>query len=576
MIQRLLFFLFIFLSFSVYSQIQGPPPPLGIFDYYKCDPEGDEVEEFDLVNHFLFPFNISGEEVSNYHPLTFYLTEDDRNNEVNPIINSSNYVNVTNPQKIYFRTYAINPGAYVYLDGGELIHASQIPTPNLKNTLILCDDNGLNTFNLSKSSEEILAGLSSNIYTLSYYETLIDAENEVNKIATVTSYTNSTNPQKIYVRVFNRFDETCYSIVELDLKAQGVCQDLEVLLLPLLPPRPGFISEYHLYVSNRRDDSKISGRIQFNHESFLELMSVLDVGVGETITNISNGFFLDIDDLGPQNSTYVSINIKTPISVPLETVLISEARYLGTDYNLSNNYSKLTQTVVGSYDPNDIQESHGPDILYNDFSNDDYLYYRVRFQNVGTADAINVSIDNTLDARLDESTIVMLNSSHTNVFTRVNDQLNWKFDDIHLPSEDMDEPNSHGYVYYKIKPLAGYKVGDIIPNTAEIYFDFNPAVITNTFNTEFIATLNNKKFNEARFSIFPNPAKEIVKLRFNKNINDRINVSVYSIQGKLMLNSKRALQNSATQINVSSLKRGMYFLKVNGGVNGVTQKLIIE
>ena len=90
------------------------------------------------------------------------------------------------------------------------------------------------------------------------------------------------------------------------------------------------------------------------------------------------------------------------------------------------------------------------------------------------------------------------------------------------------------------------------------------------------ATLNNKKFNEARFSIFPNPAKDIVELKFNKSISDKINISVYNIQGKLILNSKRALQNSATQINVSSLKSGMYFLKVNDGVNDVTQKLIVE
>ncbi|AUP80863.1 T9SS type A sorting domain-containing protein [Flavivirga eckloniae] len=576
MVQRLLFFLFIFSSFSVYSQIQGPPP--GILDYYKCDPEGDGVEVFDLASHFLFPFNVSGEEASNYNPLTFYLTEEDRNNGVNPIADPSNYVNISNPQKIYFRTYAINPGAYVYLEGGEFIHASQIPSPNLKNTLILCDDNGngFNTFNLSKSREEILAGLDSGIYNLNYYETLVDAENEVNRITNVTSYNNSTNPQKVYVRVLNRFDETCYSIVELDLKVQGICQDLEVFLLPLLPPRPGFINEYRLYVNNLRDDSSISGRIQFNYDSFLELISVTEVGAGKTITNISNGFFLDIDNLSPNNSTYVSINIKTPISVPLGTVLVSEAVYLGTDYNLNNNYSRSTQTVVGSYDPNDITESHGPDILYSDFSNDDYLYYRVRFQNVGTADAINVSINNILNAKLDKSTIQMLTASHYHVFTRTDNQLNWKFDNIHLPSEDMDEPNSHGYVYYKIKPLAGYSIGDIIPNTAEIYFDFNPAVVTNTFNTEFTTTLSSKRFNKADFSISPNPATEMVELKFNKIATNEVHVNVYNIQGKLILNTNDTLQNNAIHINVASLESGMYFLKIGDGKNEVTQKLVIK
>ncbi len=578
MVQRLLFFLFIFLSFSVYSQVQGPPAPFGYIKYHICDEDADGVEEFDLLTHFNFPFNVVGEESTNYNPLTFYLTEEDRNNETNQITNPTAYLNISSPQRIYYRSYAIIPGAYEYLDGDSSIHAEPIPTPNSQNSLILCDTNnsGLNTFDLTEARSEILAGLDLELYILEYYETLEDAQNQTNKVPDVISYNNITTIQTLYVRVYHRYASACYSVVELELIVEGICKDLEVLLFPLDSPRPGFVSEYHLYVINRRHDSKISGRIQFNYESFLELVSISDVGIGETVTNISNGFFLDIDDLSPKHSTYVSVNIKTPISVPLNTILISEARYLGTDYNANNNYSKLTEIVVGSYDPNDITESHGPNILYDDFESTDYLYYTVRFQNVGTADAINVSIDNTLNAKLDKSTIQMLSGSHDYVFTRADDQLNWKFDNIHLPSEDMDEPNSHGYVYYKIKPLAGYKVGDIIPNTAEIYFDFNPAVVTNTFNTEFLDTLNNESFNKVNFSIFPNPVTEIVKLKFNKSINDQISVSIYNIQGKLILNSKKTLQNNTIQLSTSSLKSGMYFLKVNDGVNEVTQKLIVK
>ena len=170
----------------------------------------------------------------------------------------------------------------------------------------------------------------------------------------------------------------------------------------------------------------------------------------------------------------------------------------------------------------------------------------------------------------------MLSSSHNNVFTRTDNQLNWQFDNIHLPSEDMDEPNSHGYVYYKIKPAVGYSIGDIIPNTAEIYFDFNPAVITNTFKTEFTTTLSNTDFNKVGFSILPNPAKNTVELRFNKISNQTINAAIYDIQGKLILNSTNELQNSSIKLDVSVLKSGMYFLKVNDSINKMTQKLIIK
>jgi hypothetical protein len=49
---------------------------------------------------------------------------------------------------------------------------------------------------------------------------------------------------------------------------------------------------------------------------------------------------------------------------------------------------------------------------------------------------------------------------------------------------------SHGYVQYRIKTISGLANGVQIPNTAHIFFDFNPPVTTNT-------TINNINFNTA-------------------------------------------------------------------------------
>lgn len=286
----------------------------------------------------------------------------------------------------------------------------------------------------------------------------------------MTAYNNSVNPQKIYVRVFNRYDEICFNIVELDLHVENECQDLEVYLTSRESPRPGFTYYNYLTIKNKKGLENASGSVEFTYDSSLDLIQVYAESLGSTITNTSTGFILNFNDLKPNEREAVVIRMDVPVSTTLGTLLINKGVYLDNDANEKNNTSTLSETVIGSYDPNDITESHGSEILYSDFGSSDYLYYTIRFQNVGTADAINVSIDNTLDSRLDKSTIQMLTSSHTNVFTRVDDKLNWQFDNIHLPSEDMDEPNSHGYVYYKIKPTAGYKVGDIIANTAEIYW----------------------------------------------------------------------------------------------------------
>jgi uncharacterized repeat protein (TIGR01451 family) len=214
--------------------------------------------------------------------------------------------------------------------------------------------------------------------------------------------------------------------------------------------------------------------------------------------------------------------------------------------------------------------------MFSNFTSDDYLYYTIRFQNLGTAEAMDISIEDLLNSQLDKASVIVLNASHDYVFTRVDDQLTWQFNSIYLPSYDVDEPNSHGYVNFKIKPLVGFNIGDIIPNKADIYFDFNPAVATNTFETEFVSTLSNKSFNKASVFVFPNPASNLVELKFDIGITHKITANIYDIQGKLVLNSTKELQNNKMQLNVSSLISGIYFLKIISTDNQFIHKLIIE
>ncbi len=354
------------------------------------------------------------------------------------------------------------------------------------------------------------------------------------------------------------------------------CGDIAVYLVSYVPPRPGFEYVNYLIIKNKGLETVTSGVIQFTHDASITLDNVANIDAGNSVTNTATGFTLDFVDLHPNQQEVVTVSMNVPVSTSLGILLTNSATYSVSDLSIENNTSTLSEIVVVSYDPNDIAESHGPQIFYDEFESDDYLYYTIRFQNVGTADAINVSIENTLDTGLDKSSIVMLSSSHDNVFTRVDNQLTWQFDNIHLPSEDMDEPNSHGYVYYKIKPTSGYKVADVIPNTAEIYFDFNPAVITNTFETEFVAVLSNLDSANAEFMLYPSPAKDEVTLNFNKNINHSIDVNVYDIQGKLLINAHQELIDKQTTLNLSRLSQGLYFVKASHGGVEITQKLIVK
>ncbi|MGB0424870.1 MAG: DUF7619 domain-containing protein, partial [Flavobacteriales bacterium] len=143
----------------------------------------------------------------------------------------------------------------------------------------------------------------------------------------------------------------------------------------------------------------------------------------------------------------------------------------------------LEPQVTCAYDPNDkYAEPAGyeePHFVLNDTQ----IEYRIRFQNTGNAPAETVVIEDQLDLNvLDMSTFNPLFASHD--FTTSVDasgKVIFTFDNIQLPDSTTDEPGSQGYVVYTISPIAGLTHGDEINNFAEIYFDLNPAIITNTY-----------------------------------------------------------------------------------------------
>ena len=58
--------------------------------------------------------------------------------------------------------------------------------------------------------------------------------------------------------------------------------------------------------------------------------------------------------------------------------------------------------------------------------------------------------------------------------------IRWTFENIQLPDSLSDEPNSHGFVMFRILPKLQLPNGTELRNTAHIIFDFNAAITTNT------------------------------------------------------------------------------------------------
>jgi hypothetical protein len=67
--------------------------------------------------------------------------------------------------------------------------------------------------------------------------------------------------------------------------------------------------------------------------------------------------------------------------------------------------------------------------------------------------------------------------------------LKFLFPNILLPDSNTNEVASHGFIQYSVKLNAGLPEGTLISNRADIYFDFNQPVLTNTVHSRICAML---------------------------------------------------------------------------------------
>ena len=68
------------------------------------------------------------------------------------------------------------------------------------------------------------------------------------------------------------------------------------------------------------------------------------------------------------------------------------------------------------------------------------------------------------------------------------------------------------------------------------------------------------------FELYPNPAKNIINLRFTEGISKFIDVKIFSITGQVVLSRSMREQENAT-VDVRKLTRGWYYIMINRGNN---------
>ena len=157
----------------------------------------------------------------------------------------------------------------------------------------------------------------------------------------------------------------------------------------------------------------------------------------------------------------------------------------------------------------------------------------------------------------------------------VDNQVKFLFDGINLPGTN-DEPNSHGFIVYRIKARNNVQLGDVIGATAGIYFDFNEVVNTPDITTTIQNTAGAEEVFVNAFVVYPNPASHIVNIRTNDIAASTVNMTIVNVLGKTVMSNALQMQGNTAAFDVSSLDKGLYFITISAEGKSVTKKLVVK
>jgi hypothetical protein len=341
---------------------------------------------------------------------------------------------------------------------------------------------------------------------------------------------------------------------------------VEFAIASALAPTESGELEVRICTSSCNQENGIFG-IMIDHEALVNFSA--STAIYPDMEIYPNQTFLPINNLEGCETITLPFTLpgSTQAGYLLNFHLALQVDSLFVDQNMANNQMDITGIVMNSYDPNN-KICTNPSLTEHTIEK---IGYRINFQNDGNYPALNIVVVDTISVDLDLATIKLIAGSHhvsmeVDSNTRV---VRFVFNAINLPGYDFDPHLCKGHVDFTIDEVSGLGMGSSVFNTAYIYFDFNPAIITNTaegknINKKVVSDLGKNVFDS--FTLYPNPASALFQI-----VTDGfVEVALYDITGKMVLLSK------TPAVKIADLSNGMYqvVVKTNTGIG--TKKLIIQ
>lgn len=340
--------------------------------------------------------------------------------------------------------------------------------------------------------------------------------------------------------------------------AQTTLSDISIDLIGT-PVVAGFTGIFNVTIKNKGVLPIDSGIVEVQIDPYF-IFDSTDVDIYTIEDNVLTWNYFDLGVFETRLfHIYVTATIDPLAGETLTNIAIIEP--IADDFFTEDNIDSLILDEYHSWDPNSkevfpagIGENGSIDPLTTS------LEYTIHFQNTGNYPASFVRLIDTISAYLDYYSIQTISASHNYTMDYIFPNIVvWRFDDINLPDSTSDVLGSQGFVHFKINVNSDLPVGTVIQNTAAIYFDFNPPIVTNTVTSTLeIANVLTDADLPSTILIFPNPTNDYL---FFMGLSDNRDyaISIYSVLGEEVISMKNKVKSGTSGIDVSQLPAGIYF-----------------
>jgi Secretion system C-terminal sorting domain len=537
------------------SNVVVPPIANSIGNQQICDegPSIDGVEFFDLTSYNLMILQGNPASLSNY-TVAFYLTQSNAVNNVNSIVNPSNFSG-SNGQTIYVRVTDITTSEFSLTNFGLVVN---LPPQTLMPTTLLttCDTNfndGYLSINLNNYKTQLLNGLSASNYSIVFYPTLADAFYFSNPIANPTNYLTGTN--------------RIYYVCSNNVTGCGSVSWFEVVIEQR--PTPVITNEAPVFCVDFLTQS-VEATLLLESSNTTSYLNTPEVPAptyayqwymdGVAIAGANSSNFLIASPLPNTGSAVFSVEMYSTtvgscVGTSQDYVVYQsgQASPIGIGYSIVNNSGNQTITVeiqgygTYQYSLNDSLPQDSPI-----FENVPLGTHTITVRD--TEGGMNYSCDPLVLSNVEViagptppptgNPVQSFSQGATLADIQVSgENISWYASGTDVIPLPMNTVLVNGSTYFASQKVGGYE---------------SVARFAVTVQT----TLNNVEFNKNDFLVSPNPVVDNVKIKSNKSIDS---IQLYNLLGQVVF--EKNLNQTEVELNLSFLNSGSYLMRVQSEGN---------